>query len=221
VRGYIVAAISGIPWMDNASRSDLLNEALGLYKLISQLPPRAVPRAIAFGIDGVMKALNRAYRRTWVRTRKTAIESGLKLHRAMEEPIVFYVVSSHQKPQKAHEPLQGKLLVDRYWKSTLEAVGGDVKAVGRFIRNRHIKTVQWAMGEPHWLLTRPNCKHFLIPVRTDVAMSDTAKALSNMSRRASRGTHRPLSDHERWMQYCEMRSAVLSSCRKIIKTQDG
>lgn len=203
--------------MDNASRSDLMRESMDLYKLISQLPHRAVPRAIAFGIDGVMKALNRAYRRTWVRTRKVAVNSGLRLHRAMEEPIVFYVVSSHQKPQKAHEPLQGKLLVDRYWKSTLESVGGDIKAVGRFIRNRRIKTVQWAMGEPHWLLTRPNCKHFLIPVRTDVAMAETAKVLASMSRRESRGTHRPLSDHERWRQYCEMRSAVLNSCRNIIK----
>ena len=205
--------------MDDVSRSDLLREALGLYKLVSGLPRRAVPRAIAFGIDGVMKALNRAYRRTWVRTRKVAVNSGLRLHRAMEDPIVFYVVSSHQKPQKAHEPLQGRLLVDRYWKSTLEGVGGDIKAVGRFIRNRRIKTVQWAMGEPHWLLTRPNCRHFLIPVRTDVAMAGNARAMAAMSRRESRGTHRPLSDGERWRQYCEMRSAVLSSCRRIIENR--
>ena len=218
--GSLVACRKGVgtvldraAWLDSKSRSDIMRQAMAVARVGLLIKKDRLASYVAYNLDEVMKAWNRAWKRTWVRTRKTSVMSGMKLQRGREDPIVFYLVSWHQKPQPAHKDLQGKVLVDYYWKDTLE---GDerIGLVRKYVRNRKIRTVQWAMGEPHYLLTRPNCKHRLIPLRTDDVLTLDIKSLRGKYKPASVHVHRPISDEQRWREYVELRRAVLMEAKK-------
>ena len=200
-------------WLDSKSRSDIMKQAMGVARVGLLIKKDRLAFYVAYNLDEVMKAWNRAWKRTWVRTRKTSVMSGMKIQRGREDPVVFYLVSSHQKPQPAHKDLQGKVLVDYYWRDTLE--GDDrIGLVGKYVRNRKIRTVQWAMGEPHYLLVRPNCAHRLIPLKTDDVLTMDIKSLKNKYKPSSVHVHRPISDETRWQEYVALRRTVLAEAKK-------
>lgn len=211
---FVVEELGKMGWMDRDGRAQVRDAAMRLARKCLLYKRERIPEAIAYGLDDVMKAFNRAYKRTWVRTKRTGVESKMKLMRGRREPVVFYLVSSHQKPQEAHRDLQGKLLVDYYWKSTLGKAGFDTDTVGRVIRNRRIRTVQWAMGEPHYLITRPNCRHYLIPVKTSYVLSHSLEDVRRLEQRKETGVRRPLTDHKRWEEYLALRGTVLRALQK-------
>lgn len=215
-RKRVVAVLNATAWLDGKSKSDILAQAMDVARAGLLLKKKSsIPSYVAYNLDDVMKAWNRAYKRTWVRTKKTNVLSGMKLRRGALDPIVFYLVSSHQKPQPAHEPLQGKILVDYFWRSTLE---GDVRLpeVEKFVRNRKIHTVQWAMGAPHYLLTRVNCKHVLYPLRTNDVLELSFKDIKNKYQQKRTGVHRPISDEKRWEDYEKLRQDVLNEVKRKI-----
>lgn len=89
---------------------------------------------------------------------------------------VFFVCSWHSNPAEGHKDYQGKIYVDRYWRQKVS--GSMYYAVSSYIRNHGTMTVQDAMKEPVWLLTRPYCKHYFIPVDTAVVLTNSAKKVS-------------------------------------------
>ena len=105
------AVLNKVPWIDGKSRSDVMAQATQVARVGLLTKDERLPRFLSSHLDGVMKAWNRAYKRTWVRTKKRTAQTGMKLRREATEPIVFYLVSRHQKSQPAHEPLQGFTLV--------------------------------------------------------------------------------------------------------------
>ena len=213
-RKRVVAVLNATAWLDGKSKSDILAQAMDVARAGLLLKKKSsIPSYVAYNLDDVMKAWNRAYKRTWVRTKKTNVLSGMKLRRGALDPIVFYLVSSHQKPQPAHEPLQGKILVDYFWRSTLE---GDVRLpeVEKFVRNRKIHTVQWAMGAPHYLLTRQNCRHHLIPVRTNDVLGMTVKQVKAKYQKTPTHIHRPITDSQRYEEYRDLKAAVLRETKR-------
>ena len=214
-RQNVGAVLSAIPWLDVRMKADVSREAEALSRRLIPLAkekPWALPREIAYGIEPIMKAFNRAYRKAWKRTAKTYIGSQMKLRREQEDPVVLYLVSTHQKPQPAHEPLQGTVLVDRYWR---EATGGEDWRVETYVKANKTKTVQWAMGAPHYLITRPNCRHYLIPIKTEEAIRSTLKELNKRHQRKPTHVHRPITDEQRWQAYKALRRAVLDMLERI------
>lgn len=211
---FVSLELAKMGWMDVRSKAEVREAADALARKCLLAKKEAVPRAIAYGMDDLIKAFNRAHKRTWTRTKKLGTMTKMKMMRGMKEPVVFYLVSSHQKPQPAHADLQGELLVDYYWKSTMEAAGLDTETVGRYIHNKRIRTVQWAMGAPHYLIVRPNCSHFLIPVRTRMVMGTSKKALKKLSYKKE--SKRPITDHKRWEEYKELRGTVLIKLQKML-----
>jgi len=209
-------AISKFGWMDQRGRADVYGECMALAKSCLKADGKRLPRMLAFGFDGVMMAFNRAYKRTWVGTKRRSVVTGMRLHRQMADPVVFYLVSSHQKPQPAHKDLQGRLLVDYFWRSALENAGIDPTTVARFVRNRKIRTVQWAMGDPHYLITRVNCRHYLIPVRTSYALSHTLTEVRRLEQPRETKVRRPLTDAQRWAEYKDLRVAVLRKLEDLL-----
>lgn len=206
-------------WMDSWGKNQVLKEAEGIIRKWL-LKKGDVPRYCAYNFVEVMKAFNRAYARTWAKTRRLSTESGMKLRRGMDDPIVFYLVSKHQKPQKAHKDLQGKLLVDMHWRQVVDSsLRGRVL---KKLKKENIRTVQWAMGAPHYLLTRRSCRHFLIPVRTDDALEKTLTVLNNNLQRKPSGIRRPITDEQRKQAYLKLRMTILSElqsrCRKKNRT---
>lgn len=218
VRERVAAVLGATPFLDDRSKKDIMGCALDLARQGSAFKKKLVVLCdfLAGHIDGVMKAWNRAYRRAWGRTAENLVRSGLKFHRFREDPVVFYLVSWHQKPQPAHEPLQGKVLVDREWRNVLVDVGDQelVKKVGSYVRDHNTLTVQKAMGDPYYLVVRPGCRHYLIPLKTKMVLDHDPKELRSMVRQRNRTVHRPLTDHDRWVAYVDLRNSVRTKLRK-------
>lgn len=108
------------------------------------------------------------------RKRRIGVRDEMRAHRA--EGGVFYLLSSHSNPALGHAPYQGKIFVDRYWKSI---TGGD-KRVQAYIRNHDTMTVQEIMKEPVYMITRPYCKHFFIELDTEEVLNNGAKKVKEM-----------------------------------------
>ena len=180
----------------------------GGLKVGSKEHYRLVRRIIA-QTDVVMKAFNRAYRAAWKRVKGNQIVKGLASNRDRSDPVVFYLVSSHQKPQPAHKDLQGKRLVDRFWRSALE--GNDrLDEVARYVKGNGIRTVQWACGAPHYLLTRVNCHHVLIPLHTSDVLG--GRVVARQGRQV--GLKRPITDRQRAEVYGNLQDAILRAIEK-------
>lgn len=90
---------------------------------------------------------------------------------------IFFICSKHNNPAVDHKDLQGKIYVDRFWRT--KCSGKVYRAVSDYIKANNIMTVQEVMQGPYWLITRPNCKHRLIPLEVsavlDASLSDLAK----------------------------------------------
>lgn len=213
-------------WLDGRSRSDIRSTCDALCRSVLPLVKRggteigtkehvAICRAIVVRSEDVMKAWNRAWRREFVRKQGSEVKDGMALLRERDDPIVFYLVSSHQKPQKAHAELQGKVLVDRYWKSSL---GDDMqREVGRYVKAHGTLTVQKAMGAPWYLVVRPNCRHQLIPLRTADVLSMPEKALKARFNRQAVKVRRPITDEQRAHVLGQMKNEIKRRLSKVGK----
>ena len=214
-RDAIGAVLDKFGWLDGKSRSDIERTSMKVYKMGMYVDTSDIPDHCRFYTVEVMKAWNRAYKRTWVRTKKTSVDSGLKLRRDMDTPIVFYLVSKHQKPQKAHEPLQGKVVVDAKWRTVLKG-RKELSMVRKYISSNHIITVQNAMGAPWYLISRINCRHHLIPLRTSVVLSSSLKDLNAKYQKKRTGIKRPITDAQRAQALRELRGAVYNRLRRLV-----
>ena len=99
-----------------------------------------------------------------------------ELREQFEEGI-FYLCSSHVNPAKDHADWEGKVYVHEDWE---ERVGADQELSARiraYIKNHKIRTVQWVTGEPVWLVTRPNCKHYFIEVSPEEVLGSSVRKL--------------------------------------------
>lgn len=105
--------------------------------------------------------------------RERAVESKDQLNRGRAKKVIFYVCSKHVAPAKDHKDWQGKIYVDRYWRAILKSTGTDwlIPQVERYIADNDIRTIQWVMGPPVWLTTRPYCKHWFAPVLTSTVLT--------------------------------------------------
>ena len=218
-----VLSSSKCDWMDARSvgdvafsARDVIRNCMPYVKDKSEKGRVRLLHRIVSQTDTVMKAFNRAYRALWKATKDEMLRTGMRNNRERYDPVVFYVVSSHQKPQPAHKDLQGKVLVDRFWRSSLVKAGKDdlVGEVARYIKRNKIGTVQWAVGAPHYLVTRPNCKHFLIPMFTSDVLEASKETLKERSKRGVVGVRRPITDAQRAQAYASLRSVILSKLEK-------
>jgi len=90
--------------------------------------------------------------------------------------IIFYCCSWHTHPAEGHKDYQGKIYVDRYWRQkTPQRMHYSVSS---YIRNHGTITVQDAMEGPIWLLTRPYCKHYFIPIQTEEVLTNSANKIA-------------------------------------------
>ena len=130
-------------------------------------------------LEQLVKSENKILRNEGIRARVSSLKQELKDNRSMEEPNIFYLCSHHANPAQDHEFWEGKLYVDRFWKSTVQGVYPDelVKKIEKFIKAEDIKSVQWVTGEPVYLITRCYCKHFFIPIKTEEVLNFSIKEI--------------------------------------------
>lgn len=119
--------------------------------------------------DAVLSAGRRVYASQELRIKKNVV-------RAHPESI-FFLCSKHNSPADDHKDYQGKIYVDRFWRTKVS--GSEYTAVLQYIKDNDIVTVQEIMGEPVWLTTRKYCRHILIPVPINEVLEKTNKELLN------------------------------------------
>lgn len=93
----------------------------------------------------------------------------------MESGEIFFLCSTHENPAKDHADWEGKIYVDEDWADKVS--DEEYAGVSAYIRNHHIRTVQWVTGEPVYLIYRPNCKHYLIPVTVEEVLGSSVRRL--------------------------------------------
>lgn len=113
---------------------------------------------------------------------KDAMDNGARLGK------VFYLISKHRDCAKDHVDYQGKIYVDENWESII--TNSEAKArISKYIRDNNIKTFQWVIGEPVWMITRPNCRHYFKQLFTEDVLKFDVRTLlrrNNMSHREGR-----------------------------------
>ena len=125
--------------------------------------------------DEILRAARRAERSMKLRDKRRATRSLLD-----NPDQIFFLCSIHDKAAEDHKPYQGLIYIDRFWRTK---VSGELYyAVLSYVRNRGIRTVQWVMHEPVWMTTRPNCKHYFIPLKTEDVLHSSPKVIAERHR---------------------------------------
>lgn len=125
------------------------------------------------------------------------LEDILKENRHKEVPEIFYLASEHGDCAEDHENYQGKLYIDNRWRKYITDKS-KIKAITGFVSKNHISYLQYVLGRPIWLITRPNCRHYIVSVPTAEVLSGKSihsmlserNMISSVGRRGIRQTIR-------------------------------
>ena len=86
---------------------------------------------------------------------------------------IFYLCSRHDDCAEDHRPYQGKIYVDENW----EQYADDKESVRKYINEHDIKTYQWVIGKPVWMITRPHCRHYMMPLKESEVLHNSKRKL--------------------------------------------
>lgn len=153
--------------------------------------------------DAVLRVARRVDRKKKLREKRALVREQLD-----SQEHIFYICSVHQKPAEDHKDYQGQIFVDRFWRQKVK--GTDYYAVLSYIKNHNTVTVQQIMKKPVYLTTRPNCKHFFIPLDTYTVLHNSQKKLAEKHRV-------PLYTAE---DYYDLRSRVFSSLNNLLPCEE-
>ena len=164
-----------------------------LFKYFKNLSRFATPDYLArnLTIQEATKMVNRAERASTARRKNRIIKDTLKENRQQRLPIVFYLCSYHEKPALDHKDYQGKLYIDRYWRSAVlqySELAWLEAPIDAYIKNHKIQTMQEVVGGTPYLTTRPYCKHFFIPVDIWTVLTSSLSAIKREHPEAVQGT---------------------------------
>lgn len=93
--------------------------------------------------------------------------------RTKESERVFYLCSAHGDCAKDHEDYQGRYYVDENWRSIIKDKELKEK-IENYIKLNNIKTFEYIIGSPVWLITRPHCRHYFRLIDTNTVLSGRA-----------------------------------------------
>ena len=127
--------------------------------------------------DVVVHSVNKAERHRSYVNKKDNMKKTMSGNR--QSGNVFYLCSEHSNPGKDHAPYQGKLYVDKMWKSTLKLHGEDYDDVEKFLDKNKIMTVQKVCSAPVYMIFRPYCRHYFIPVSTESVLTRTLSEIKS------------------------------------------
>lgn len=125
----------------------------------------------AKNIDSLIQMFNRIERSQEAEEKQEGLNDLLS-HRA-----IFFMLSSHAKCAKDHLEYQGKIFVDMHWRQKMDKADPGYYAVQSYIRNHAVPTVQSHTRRAPYLVTRPNCHHFFIPLDTWVVLTSSRRAV--------------------------------------------
>lgn len=121
--------------------------------------------------DTVIRAVRKVKGEKELREKKNATAVQLR-----EPQNIFFCCSTHNNPAEDHKDYQGKIYVDRFWRTKVP--GRMYRAVESYIRNHQTVTLQEIQGSPVYLCTRPYCKHYFIPIPTYTVLHSSPKKIA-------------------------------------------
>lgn len=98
--------------------------------------------------------------------KEEVIRKEILKNRNLSHPKVFYLCSKHDDCAQDHLNYQGKFYIDEKWESIIKD-DEEKRKIRAFIKANGIKTYQWVIHRPVWLITRPNCRHYFKSIKTD------------------------------------------------------
>lgn len=159
-----------------------------LYKLFMSLEKDTVT---ADQINDLIKSVNLVDRTATARLKKKVLRDTMKDNRLQKLPVIFYLCSYHEKPGLDHKDYQGKLYVDKYWRAGFKAapeLWWLVDPIEDYISSHEVLSVQKVTTGKPYLITRPYCKHKLIPVNTWDVLTSSLSYIKSEHPEAVMGT---------------------------------
>ena len=110
-----------------------------------------------------------------VRTTFQQVANEMQEEAGKEAGLIFWLCSSHGDCANDHADYQGKIYVDEDWESMVGQK--DFDKVYDYIRANGVKTKQEIENDEPYLCTRPNCRHYFMPLSIEEVLGSTTKEL--------------------------------------------
>lgn len=177
------------------TKNDVLDnkEKSFLFKYFQNLAKVSTPDYLKrnYIIQDATRAVNRAERASTARRKNKLIKETLRENRGQRLPVIFYLCSYHEKCAEDHKAYQGKIYIDRYWRSALEhytELMWLIDPIEAYIKNHNTLTMQEVVGNKPYITTRPYCKHFFIPVDVWTVLTSSVQAIKREHPESVSGT---------------------------------
>lgn len=150
-----------------------------------------------------------------VRTKETEEKEEI-IKEALSEDKPFILVSWHKDSANDHIDWQGKIYVNEDFLNEPK--------VKEIAEQRKMQTFQWLIGEPVYMITRPNCRHYFQPLSVkeveDNSVQSLLKKYGMVHKVGQRGLFQTLADKNRkaLVQKYKERLALLEGLKKIQPT---
>lgn len=100
-----------------------------------------------------------------VRTTLQQVGNEMQEQAGREAGLIFWICSSHGDSEPIHGEFQGLVYVDEKWEDMIDKA--DYDRVHNYIIFNDIKTKQEVENGFPYLCTRPNCRHYFMPLSID------------------------------------------------------
>jgi hypothetical protein len=110
-----------------------------------------------------------------VRTTIQQVGNGMQEEAGREAGLIFWLCSTHGDCANDHADYQGKIYVDEDWASMVGQK--DFDRVYNYISSNKIETKQDVENNDPYLCTRPNCRHYFMPLSIDEVLSESKNDL--------------------------------------------
>lgn len=93
--------------------------------------------------------------------------------------IIFYLASEHPDCADDHKDYQGKIYIKDSWRTIIKQKEL-IPKIEAFINQKRIMTIEKAIAQPIWLSTRPNCRHYFMPITVQQALGNITELKSKL-----------------------------------------
>lgn len=152
-------------------KSGMWDHTQGLYEEIKKQTEIGVKFGVPFTYSNGRQVPFKAHMEMSVRT-LVQNETTNRMESATKQlGIIFFLASEHADCADDHALWQGKIYVNDNWQSVI--TDNELKnKIKEFISSNNIRTLQWVKDKPVYFTTRPNCRHFLIPITVAQALGN-------------------------------------------------
>ena len=188
--------------LNRNERYKLYRTGLDLYRKMRRSDEVKTDLKRDYNYVEIVRAARKVMRNKDIRDKQKSLKQDLS-----STDNIFFVCSKHKKPAEDHKDNQGTIYVDIFWRTKLDL--SMQKKVEAYIKNHNVLTVQYIIGEPVYMTTRPYCKHYFIPVETSTVLHSAYKKVVD-----STGLH-----SHKWYtreDYFKLRKSVFQNVDNIL-----